>query len=337
MNTSVIAVGALVLLVFIRDARPLTLSIELAPLLITAGDPDAPMYARLPNSAFDGVGALQLEFNNLISNCTGSLMGSGRHVLTAAHCVTERDGTVPKVKGYVTFQSSAGGEETIGITQPSVHPSWTGDLRAGGDIAVLTLQRPASAAIPRYHLYSRDDESGRIVELIGVGVSGTGAEGFTIEDGRRRGGYNRLDGTFVGTFDRFEGWTAGANSLLIDFDDGSAAHDALSVFGLLDKGTGLGEVFPFSGDSGGPAFLDGSIAAVSSFRTRVFRDDGTSPDIDDVRNGSFGEISGLTRVSRYEDWISARVSAIPEPGTLLLLGSVTFGFLARKSLYRRSR
>jgi hypothetical protein len=194
---------------------------------------------------------------------------------------------------------------------------------------VLTLQREASAVIPRYAPHSGTGEVGRVVELIGVGVSGEGATGFTIEDGARRGGFNRLDSTFIGTLDRFAGWTAGENSLLIDFDDGLAAHDALAIFGVIDRGTGLNEVFPFTGDSGGPAFLDGSIAAISSFRTRVFRSDGSTPDIDDVRNGSFGELSGLTRISQFDEWIQATIAPVPEPATVLLVACAIGAFIAR--------
>lgn len=330
MYTFSIASGTLVLFVLTADAHALPVTPDPAPLVITAGDPNAPLYRRLPNIAFDGIGILVVEHDNLVVNCTGSLLGSGRHVLTAAHCVSADGGAITAVSGNITFQSSLGGEDTIAISQFARHPSWTGDLRAGGDIAVLTLQRQASAAILRYDPYSGTGEVGRVAELVGVGASGTGATGYTIQDGLRRGGLNRLDGTFVGTLDRFEGWTAGANAFLIDFDDGSAAHDALSVLGLADRGTGISEVFPFSGDSGGPAFLDGSIAAISSFHTRVFRGDGTTPDIDNLRNGSFGEVSGLTRVSQYSEWIETRISAVPEPDTLLLITSAAGTLLIRK-------
>jgi hypothetical protein len=320
MYTSLLLVGTLALSIPMPPASAAYVTFEPTPLLVTAGDPDHPRYRRLPGILYDGIGMLVLDHENLLLGCTGALLGSGRSVLTAAHCVTDQSGALTVVSGQITFQSSLGGEETIAISRYDVHPTWTGDLRAGGDIAVLTLQQSASSAIRRYNIYPGEDEVGRVVELVGLGLSGTGAVGYTIEDGRRRGGYNRLDGTFVSTLDKFPSWTAGANAFLIDFDDGFAAHDALSVFGLRDSGTGLDEVFPVGGDSGGPAFLDGSIAAISSFRTRVFRADGTTPDIDTERNGSFGEVGGLTRVSRYEGWITATVTPVPEPGSLLLLG-----------------
>jgi len=323
-------VGTLALSIAVSRASMAGPVLAPTPLLTTAAEPNHSRYDRSAG-IYSGVGNLLLNQENLTVGCTGVLLGTGRNVLTAAHCVT--DGDLPALlSGQVTFPSSSGAEETIAISRVDVNPAWTGDLRAGGDLAVLTLQHAASSAIRRYNLYSGSSEVGSVVELVGFGLSGTGADGTTIDDGKRRGGFNRLDGTFVKTIDSLPGWTAGANAFLIDFDDGSIAHDALSVFGLVDRGTGLGEVFPTSGDSGGPAFLNGSIAATMSFRTRVSRPDGTTPDIDSERNSSFGEIAGLTRISSYADWITAVATPVPEPATLILMGLALALMVARISL-----
>lgn len=307
-----------------------TTALQPVPLLVTAGDPNHPRYQRGTASPYDGVGSLLLDHGNALFGCTGSLLGDGRTVLTAAHCVTDASGLLAAISGEITLQSLSGGIETIAVSRYAVHPSWTGDLRAGADLAILTLQRPASNAVPRYGIYSREDEVGRVVELVGIGGTGTGATGFTTEDGRRRGGFNRLDATFIDTFSRIAGWTAGSRAFLMDFDDGTAAHDAMSLFGLTERGTGLSEVFPAPGDSGAPALLGGEIAAISSFNTRVFRADGTTTDIDSMRNSSFGEVSGWTRVSGYRGWIVDHIIPVPEPGSIAFCFSALVLLIAAK-------
>ena len=173
-------------------------------------------------------------------------------------------------------------------------------------------------------------ELGQIAELVGIGSTGRGSTGYDFHDNVRRGGLNRLDSTFVNTFGKFPGWTAGFNALLIDFDDGSAAHDALSLFGYPDRGTGTDEVFTATGDSGAPALLGGRIAGTVSFATRVIRSDGSSPDVDLVLNRSFGEVAGLTRISRYQDWLAA-TTVVPEPGSGLLACIALIGIFSAKA------
>ena len=65
------------------------------------------------------------------------------------------------------------------------------------------------------------------------------------------------------------------------------------------------------GDSGAPAFIDGRIAGVASFRLRLQFTDGVSSDVDDISNASFGEFNAFTRASLYDSWINP----VPEPGT----------------------
>jgi hypothetical protein len=194
-------------------------------------------------------------------------------------------------------------------------------------LAVLTLTAPAATDVQRYDIYSGSDEIGQIAQLVGFGFTGTGTTGYEIEDNLRRIGRNRLDSTFVGVFDSFPGWTAGANALLIDFDNGSGAQDALGLYGFPDRGTALDEVLPAPGDSGGPALLNGRIAGTASFATRVVTAAGSSPDIDEEPNRSFGEVSALTRISRYQDWISNNTVIIPEPGSGIVASIALAGIL----------
>lgn len=320
MQSTVVVHLALLWLTFAAAAAPILSDPK--PLLTTAGDPDHARYQRLPGTGYDGVGILQVERVDGLVSCTGTLLETGFHVLTAAHCLTDAFGSQNALGGEITFPLPNGKEETIQLRRYSVHPDWTGDLRAGGDLAVVGLQWSASPRIPRYHRYLQQDELGHVVELVGFGSTGSGATGVAFDDGHRRGGLNRLDGTFVNTLDRYTAWTAGSNAFLIDFDDGSAAHDALMSFGLSNRGLGLYEVFPAPGDSGGPAFLDGRVVAISSFSTRFVRSDGTTPDIDSDLNRSFGELSGLTRLSRYDAWLTATVVPVPEPSFRVLVSLI---------------
>lgn len=61
-----------------------------------------------PRSVFDGVGML---FG--IGNCSGTLLSTGIHVLTAAHCVTNSGTTTPIAAGSITVRFDLiGGPQT---------------------------------------------------------------------------------------------------------------------------------------------------------------------------------------------------------------------------------
>jgi hypothetical protein len=220
--------------------------------------------------------------------------------------------------GEVTFVTSTG-DEKIPISDYSVHPEWNGNVKAGADIAVLTLSRAASTQVDRYQLYGGSGEIGSSFDFIGFGLTGTGSTGVIQDDGIRRRGRNRLDATVNGTLDSFAGWSAGSNVLLSDFDDGSRQHDALGLFfNIVDLGAGINEAIPAPGDSGGPGLIGGRIAAISSFATRLSRSNGETSDVDSLLNWSTGEVSGFTRISTYGSWIEDHLNPIPEPGTFPL-------------------
>ena len=137
----------------------------------------------------------------------------------------------------------------------------------------------------------------------------------------------------TGTLDVFPGWTGGDRVLFSDFDDGTAQHDAFGLFfGINGLGKGLDEVSTAAGDSGGPTFLNGQIAGLTSFGIRVFFLDGSSSDVDAFNNSSFGEFNAFTRVSAYQDWIDSQISPVPEPSTwaMLIMGGLLIGFASRR-------
>ncbi|MCU0535823.1 MAG: PEP-CTERM sorting domain-containing protein [Hydrococcus sp. Prado102] len=293
--------------------------------LTTFGNPDDRIVR--PPSPFDGVvdvlvqEIIEPDFSNF---CSGSLLTTGRHILTAAHCLTDDLGSLNSTNGTVRFELDTG-DVILPVTQYFIHPDWKGDF-LGGDIAILELGAIAPDAAQRYDIYRDTDEVFQVGTKVGYGNSGNGNEGEVFFDLAKRSGKNRYDslGDIVDPT-----ITPGA-LLAYDFDNGLPENDAFGFFfGINDLGLGEEEVFLASGDSGGPTFIDGEIAGVTSFSLGGF----FPIDIDPFNNRSFGELGFDTRVSTYASWIDGILSrkTVPEPSTILgsflVLG---FGFLTSK-------
>ena len=234
---------------------------------------------------------------------SGTLLSTGRHVLTAAHVVTDDlfGNPLPGNSIHVTF-NTANGPVTIQGRRVYSLPSWEGtvtfDFTTGQDIAILELESAAPASIPRYDIYRDDDEIGKIASLYGYGRTGTGDFGAIYADQQLRWGQNRLDctGDLMGY---------SADVLMYDFDSGLEYDDTLGLWlGIHDLGMGTYEVNTAPGDSGGPSFIDGKIAGVHSFGTII---------------SSFGATSADTRVSVHAEWIDQILASTSE----FLVSSVT--------------
>lgn len=327
---------------------------------VNAGSPTVPGTTPFGLNT-EGVARLFLDSNpvaGLGSICTASLLSTGQHLLTAAHCVTDANGLLSILDGgdgnAATFQLP-GGNQTVsfGAADITVHPNWNGGETNGFDVAIIDLGAPLSQDIPRYDVFAGNngEEFARPMVKVGFGTSGDGSTGVTIGAGTKRVGLNQYESLGFGFLD-FENPDT---QLMFDFDGGDPANDAFGRFfgadgvaiqnPIFDDAVGFGteEVGSAPGDSGGPSFLFNEaeqafqIAGVTSFGLSFALDpdgDGplgpVSPDATVGLDSSFGEFAGDTRVAQAD--IAAFIQAtIPEPASLTMIG------LGGLSVLRRGR
>lgn len=323
-------------------------------------------------SAYSGVGGLimntdELDAAGFITVCTGTFIAADV-VVTAAHCVDAPD------LNRIRFRTGAG-NGLAGSTFDAEYEAFSYWVHPGfnfpeNDIAFIKLKKSASNGEEIYGVYTGGDELGQVHTKVGFGTTGEGAAGTrgltpTADDFDKRAGNNIYEA--LGS-DIFE--DVGDGVLLFDFDSGLDEND---VFGTVDRmfcgglefcfahDTGVvidgvrTEVNSSGGDSGGPTFIDGLIAGITSFGITgaVFDgacgpgfidpdsnapgvDVGVTPVSNACTNSSFGEMSGDTRVSFYLDEIYAmlrgdlRMIWLPEPGMIGLFGLGVVGALAAR-------
>jgi len=257
-------------------------------------------------AGFDGV--VRVTFDGRYG--TGTLLYGGHAVLTSAHLFAS--GALGDTS--ISFETTAG-SQTVLASQVLMQPSYDA-LQDNNDLALVWLSGSAPAAAQRYELYRSSDEIGRTMTLVGYGEPGTGASGVLASysgSPLRLQASNQFDAdaaalkTSLGSQMK---WTPTPGTQLIaDFDNGSAAQDALGR--LINRpGTGLGqsEGLISPGDSGGPAFINAKVAGIASY-TASLSNTSSVPDIDGSGNSSFGEIAAWQRVSYYQQWIDQSLRA----------------------------
>ncbi len=288
------------------------------PTLATVDDPNNHVTAE-----FDGVARLFRDFGlgEPFVTCGASVLTTGQHLLTAAHCLIE----VKLEELFLDF----GNDLILSPSKSFIHPEYNLNGVFDNDIAIIKLESKLPEDITRYDIYRDDDELGKVGVRVGYGAKGTGDQGvlpvFENFDNRRRAGNNIYDayGEILSslTFGGSNFFIPPGIQLVYDFDNGNPANDAFgSLFGIEDTGLGLDEVFPALGDSGGPTFIDGLIAGVTSYLIGAnFTEELIEIDVTPHTDSSFGEIGGDTRVSYYANWIDGILSdehsaSTPESG-----------------------
>lgn len=314
-----------------------------APRYFSALAPTPPtlesVYNRLHRpewgGAWSGVAKLELLTTSGGFGCSGALLGGGAFMLTAAHCVSDGFGRNGFLDGVAYFPTLATGRYTgrlqgVRVAGAIVHPGWEGDYLYGGhDLALLRLAAPAPAAARRYELYEGGDEVGQVGVKVGWGLVGLG-NGESIGEAAWTMGRNRYDATAT-TMMSALGAAPREDVLQYDFDDGSARHDGFGFFfGMPETGVGRDEVMSAPGDSGGPTFIDGRIAGITSYGVTLRNADGTSSDASFGLDSSWGEFGGDTRVSAYAPWIHAAMVPEPSAWALLLAGLGMVAAAARR-------
>ena len=297
------------------------------PLYTTVDDPSNHVVSA--GGELDGIGLLFLETTDGGFLCSGVLLPTGMHVLTAAHCVTDESGIFNLVSGTVTFEDESGPETiNIDVLGSLVHPKYDGNFLKGNDIAVLKLETQASSDITRYDIDRNErDDVGSIVNKAGYGMSGTGDTGATFFDLKKRSGQNTYDDvsdTMLKALGLKQGRDFDRGAVLqYDFDNGLAANDGFGFFfGKSDLGLVTDEVSAAPGDSGSPSLNSSVITGITSYGiTLQFTNGSTSDVTPSSLDSSFGEFVGDTRVSKHYHFVdktlygnAGNVDKGPPPG-----------------------
>jgi len=305
---------------------PRELPVSPLAIVVPGADANDANFIVEPGEGYDGVVLLTFPDGGI---CTGALLATGRHILTAAHCFEVRQQTsipnlTPSPDDVKVFFDLPGGRVERAAKAVFVHPEWDNTENYNNDLAAIELAQAAPPTAERYPLYRRQDEVGQTMVRVGYGVRGTGRTGEDASDPTtiKRFGMNRYD-TLGETLNAppLAASIRPGTQLVYDFDNGLRRHDALGVeYGIHDLGiveqavvadplnaAGVGRYVLFSlevgtstGDSGGPSFIRGRIAGIAS--------NGYSPetpgvDVTEANDTSFGEYFFDTRVSAYLDFI----------------------------------
>lgn len=315
-----------------------------------------PLYQSPPGMGLDGVARLfMLDSDGFVtSGCSGTLLYTGRDVLTAAHCISDGNGNLSAASVNVGFLNAEGGVTSYDSKALYFKPGFgaTGTAVDPNDLAIVRLDQQAAPWITRYTL-ATGSSLFETALFAGFGLTGNGLTGAyystlfnELIDGTnpvRRVGLNSWEGTrdqgFIYNYDAtpvmisdFDGPTAASNTICsiwgANFGIGQTNPYGLTpgdISALCGTSYGQREVGIGAGDSGGPGFVfqNGQLrlAGVASWSTVACFEEDASGQCIDLRGGYFGAIAGHVSTTWDDNraWITA--TAVPEPGTVLLVAS----------------
>ncbi|GEM_PF-1125327 len=318
-------------------------------LLTTVDDPNNHLTPF--GDPYDGVPRLLLpnsDGNTYL--CSGALLPTGQHVLTAAHCVTDEFGNDALESGGTATFAGVSGPEIINISDFEVHPLYDGDFIKGNDIAILILENPASGDIVRYNYDMSGNAVGEVVTKVGYGFGGyfhLGWDGNNYPLDMKRDGINEYDAL---ADVMYQSLGLDENSDYVpqaiyqyDSDNSDSSNDAFGFFlGISDSGQGINEVIAAPGDSGGPGLVDttndgipDTVVGIASYgitleytrgpfpRTSDCTTTGIGPGGDSpILDSSCGEFAGDTRVSHYSDFIVNVLTPDVDPPVISAINAV---------------
>jgi hypothetical protein len=282
------------------------------PAMTTFGDPS---NFEAPS---EGSALLVISSTSSSWGCSGTLISANK-ILTAAHCVANSRGIVDATSGTAYL-----GNVPYNIVDFVKHKNFDGRFWKGYDLAIVTIDTNVDGKVAIDEI---DDTVGKIVEIHGYGVSGTGDDGATLPFGTHRIGQNTIDAYGEVLYD-YIGMKANKDYkrgavLHSDFDNLNSDNDGFGVlFGsgsdYADLGLGMGkEAKVCSGDSGGSIRnLNGEVTGVNSYTIHIENEEtGEKSDIDDIKfNCSFGEFTGYMNVPYHADWINSQLASGGDDG-----------------------
>ncbi len=328
-----------------------------------AGGGNPAFFAQGPN--YNGVVSLIMDEGSAGKFiCSGTLLPDRMSILTAGHCVSHGAGTANPISTTAYFTDTSNPDSVtyldpastaVTVSQYFVNPLYTGEVIDQNDIAVLRLSQAAPSFAVAHQIDFGGDLTGQNFNVAGYGVRSDvgGNVGGDLGPGRLRQGNNtydfRLDdpafgGVWLdillgpGNCDPTLACTADARyTYLSDFDNGNPANDAScvlnnAIFGTITNpwcnlGLGASEVSVAGGDSGGPEFINGRIASITSFGLTFGAPYG---DIDGALNETFGEFNGFVPTYIHAQFIHD--SMVPEPATwaMMIVGIGAIGYALRR-------
>ena len=194
----------------------------------------------IPETSYPSV---VLLYDQAGSICTGTFV-TEEIVITAAHCTMSGDvdakGQVDLTLGIIEVEDMAAGKATLIAKSTKIYrnPEWDRNGRNVNryDLGLVYFPKGTARAVSK--ISQSAAQSGDDFTIVGYGLNQTNDLSDGSSSGVKRVGYNKISGV-SGGFLQFTGVTKTSSG------DGSEASSS-------------------SGDSGGPLFVDGELAGVTS-------------------------------------------------------------------------